>query len=903
MGKNRGIMTYIIVALLFIAAIWVLLPSLSNRTHTMQYSDILSLFDNCKVSEYTLDLGSGELKYKLTNEDVVHSYEVPSVTLFVQDVEDYRTRYNAAHPEKPLVQDYYKVTDNSWLLTVVPTAVLMIMAIVLFVVMFRQANGGGKINSFGKANIKAATGSSKKATFADVAGADEEKAEMAELVDFLKNPKKFEDIGARIPRGVLLLGPPGTGKTLLARAVAGEAGVPFFPISGSDFVEMFVGVGASRVRDLFDQAKKHAPSIVFIDEIDAVGRHRGSGLGGGHDEREQTLNQLLVEMDGFEENESVIVIAATNRRDILDPALLRPGRFDRQITVNYPDVKGREEILKVHKGKKPIGPDVDFHEIAKDTQGFTGADLENLLNEAAILAARANRKAIISSDIEEATMKVLAGPEKKSHIPTAADKKITAFHEAGHAVTAYHLKTQDRVQQVSVVSRGMAAGMTWTRPNTEDIHMSRTKLLETIVMMMGGRAGEATALDDICTGASNDIERATKLAKNMVTKWGLSDALGPIAYGSENDEVFIGKDFGHVRDYSEEVAARIDTEVRKIVEAAYAKALQILNENRTQLDSLAAFLLEFEKVNEEEFVAIMKGELTVEQRRAEEEAKRAAEKAAEEERARKQAEREAAEREAQAAREAEEAAAREEARKFREARRAEMEAADQNDTALPMKRRSMLDKDADDMPKKRRSMLDDDADDMPKKRRSMLDDDADDMPKKRRGKPEDGSDVVNDSEREEARKFREARRAAERAQREALEQEMKNSTKKRRSAPEDDADVIDEAEREEARKFREARRAAERAQREAKEQTVSEQPKKRNEEKPLEAPKTSERSKPDASGAPKRTSRQSLMEDDEDLFKPIEPPVKQPQAESTSKKKYDDEDDDDFDDDFSDFFN
>ncbi len=622
MGKNRGLLTYVIIALIFIVAIWLLMPQLASSKHTLQYSDVMAYFDEYKVTEYTLDLGSGELKYKLSGEEKEHTYEVPNVALFLQDTEKYRKEYNEKNPKAQLTQDYFKVTDNSWLLTVVPTAVLMIMAIVLFVVMFRQANGGGKINSFGKANIKAATGSAKKATFADVAGADEEKAEMAELVDFLKNPKKFEDIGARIPRGVLLLGPPGTGKTLLARAVAGEAGVPFFPISGSDFVEMFVGVGASRVRDLFEQAKKHAPSIVFIDEIDAVGRHRGSGLGGGHDEREQTLNQLLVEMDGFEENESVIVIAATNRRDILDPALLRPGRFDRQITVNYPDVKGREEILKVHKGKKPIGPDVDFHDLAKDTQGFTGADLENLLNEAAILAARANRQAITAADIDEATMKVIAGPEKRSHIPTASDKKITAYHEAGHAVAAYHLPTQDRVQQVSVISRGMAAGMTWTRPDTEDNHMSRTKLLENIVMLMGGRAGEATALDDICTGASNDIERATKLAKNMVTRWGLSEELGPVAYGSDNDEVFLGRDYGHVRDYSDEVAARIDAEVRKLVEEGYERALAILSENRGQLESLAQFLLEYEKVNEQEFLQIMKGELTVESRRAEEEAKR-----------------------------------------------------------------------------------------------------------------------------------------------------------------------------------------------------------------------------------------------------------------------------------------
>jgi cell division protease FtsH len=646
----------VFIALVFIVAIWVLLSSMSGNQHMTKYSDILAYFDEYKVTDYTLDLGTGELKYTLEGEEKQHTYEVPNVKLFLEDIADYRTEYNAKHKGNELTQDYFKITDNSWMLTVVPTALLMIMAIVLFVVMFRQANGGGKINSFGKANIKALTGSAKKATFADVAGADEEKAEMAELVDFLKNPKKFEDIGARIPRGVLLLGPPGTGKTLLARAVAGEAGVPFFAISGSDFVEMFVGVGASRVRDLFEQAKKHAPSIVFIDEIDAVGRHRGSGLGGGHDEREQTLNQLLVEMDGFEENESVIVIAATNRRDILDPALLRPGRFDRQITVNYPDVKGREEILKVHKGKKPIGPDVDFHEIAKDTQGFTGADLENLLNEAAILAARDNRKAIIKADIEEATMKVLAGPEKKSHIPTPTDKRITAYHEAGHAVAAHHLKTQDRIQQVSVISRGMAAGMTWTRPVTEDNHMTRTKLLETIVMMLGGRVGEAVALDDICTGASNDIERATKLAKNMVTRWGLSDELGPVMYGSESDEVFIGRDYGHVRDYSEEVAARIDKEVRRIIEESYERALTILQEHRAEHEALAQFLLEYEKVNEEEFLAIMNGTLTVESRRAEEAQKKAAaEKAAAEKEAAEKAAAEKAAAEKEAAEQAEKA--------------------------------------------------------------------------------------------------------------------------------------------------------------------------------------------------------------------------------------------------------
>ena len=628
MSKNHGLFTYLLFALLFIGIIFFMMQSLSGGNDDTKYSDILALFDEQKVTEYSLDLGTGELTYHLEDDKKEYTYEVPSVTLFVNDIEEYRNAYNATH-EVPLKQDYFKIKDNSWILTVVPTLILLGMGVVLFIFMMRQSGGNGKINSFGRANVKPAGADAKKATFADVAGADEEKAEMAELVDFLKNPKKYDEIGARIPKGVLLLGPPGTGKTLLARAVAGEAGVPFFPISGSDFVEMFVGVGASRVRDLFEQAKKHAPSIIFIDEIDAVGRHRGSGLGGGHDEREQTLNQLLVEMDGFTGNESVIVIAATNRRDILDPALLRPGRFDRQITVNYPDVKGREDILNVHKGKKPIGPDVDFHEIAKDTQGFTGADLENLLNEAAILAARANRKAIVKADIEEATMKVIAGPEKKSHLPSARDKKITAFHEAGHAVAAYHLETQDKVQQVSVIPRGMAAGMTWTRKDTEDNHMTRTQLRETIVMMLGGRAAEQTALDDICTGASNDMERATKLARNMVTRWGLSDELGPLVYGSDNEEVFIGRDYGHVRDYSEEVAAKIDAEVRKIVEEGYEQSLAILQENRGQLDALAAFLLEFEKVNEDEFEQIMQGTLTVDMRKAEEAAKKAEEAAKE----------------------------------------------------------------------------------------------------------------------------------------------------------------------------------------------------------------------------------------------------------------------------------
>ncbi|MDE6102652.1 MAG: ATP-dependent zinc metalloprotease FtsH, partial [Ruminococcus sp.] len=440
--------TYLFIVLLAIFCIYFVSTRLSGTTDKNDYTNVISHFDNYEVSYYKLDLGTGELTYQLRGEETKKKYDVPNVSIFLDDTEDYRQNYNKKYPDEPLKQDYIKITDRTWLYSLIPVVLTIILGIAILYFMMKQSGGGGKYSSFGKANLKNQA-SARKATFKDVAGAEEEKQELEEIVDFLKHPNKYKEIGAKVPKGVLLLGPPGTGKTLLARAVAGEAGCPFFPISGSDFVEMFVGVGASRVRDLFEQAKKHSPAIIFIDEIDAVGRHRGAGLGGGHDEREQTLNQLLVEMDGFTGNESVIVIAATNRRDILDPALLRPGRFDRQIVVGYPDVKGREEILNVHAKNKPLAPDVDLKVIAQTTQGFTGADLENLLNEAALLAARAERMAITEKDIEDATMKVIAGPEKKSRIVTEHDRRVTAYHEAGHAIAAFNLPTQDKVHQVT----------------------------------------------------------------------------------------------------------------------------------------------------------------------------------------------------------------------------------------------------------------------------------------------------------------------------------------------------------------------------------------------------------------------------------------------------------------------
>ncbi len=607
--KNRGILTYLLIIVLAISCIYFVSTKLSSNNNKTEYTTIISYFDNYEVSYYELDLGTGELVYQLRGDETQKRYSVPNVEIFLADTKNYRKNYNAKHPDEPLEQDYIKVTDRSWLYSLIPVVLTVLLGIGILYFMMKQSGGGGKYASFGKANLKSSA-NARKATFKDVAGADEEKQELEEIVDFLKKPNKYKEIGAKVPKGVLLLGPPGTGKTLLARAVAGEAGCPFFPISGSDFVEMFVGVGASRVRDLFEQAKKHAPSIIFIDEIDAVGRHRGAGLGGGHDEREQTLNQLLVEMDGFTGNESVIVIAATNRRDILDPALLRPGRFDRQIVVGYPDVKGREEILKVHAKNKPLAPDVDLKVIAQTTQGFTGADLENLLNEAALLAARAERMSITEADIEEATMKVIAGPEKKSRIVSEHDKKVTAYHEAGHAVAAYNLKTQDKVHQVTIIQRGMAAGLTVTRPDTNDLHVSRNQMRESIIMLLGGRVAEELFIDDICTGASNDIERATNTARNMVTKYGFSKKLGTVVYGSDNDEVFLGKDYGHTRNYSEAVAAEIDEEVKSIIEKAYADCTEILKNNSDKMHLLANYLLKFEKIDGADFEKLMHGEIT-----------------------------------------------------------------------------------------------------------------------------------------------------------------------------------------------------------------------------------------------------------------------------------------------------
>lgn len=608
-NKFKGIFIYLAVIVLLVIGMVTMLQMSATPGERTRYSQVISEFDNYNVSGYTLDLGSGELQYTLKSDSTKkYKYSVPNVSLFLQDTQGYRKAYNEKNPDSPLVEDFYPVSDNSFLLSFLPYLLMVALMIGFTFVIMRQAGGGGKMSQFSKANARTQPANGPKITFADVAGAEEEKEEMSEIVDFMKNPRKYQELGAKIPRGVLLLGPPGTGKTLLAKAVAGEANVPFFSISGSDFVEMFVGVGASRVRDLFDQAKKHTPSIIFIDEIDAVGRQRGTGLGGGHDEPEQTLNQLLVEMDGFTDNQGVIVIAATNRRDILDPALLRPGRFDRQITVGYPDIKGREAILRVHTKNKKLAPDISLATIAKGTAGFTGADLANLVNEAALLAARNNRKAITQPDIEEATIKVVAGPEKKSKVVSEDEKRLTAFHEAGHAVCTFHCKTQDPVHQVSIIPRGMAGGYTMSLPEHDRSFRSKTQMEEEIIVLLGGRVAEKIVLDEISTGASNDIERATDLARSMVTRYGFSEKLGPIVYGHDNSEVFLGRDYSQGRNYSENVAAEIDGEIRELIDTSYENAKQILLNHRDQLDKVAHYLMEHEKIDGEDFYKLMNGE-------------------------------------------------------------------------------------------------------------------------------------------------------------------------------------------------------------------------------------------------------------------------------------------------------
>ena len=609
MNKNlKNVLLFIGIPIAFIIAV-LSVSYLSKNTVETKYYEIVELVTENKISEFSLNLHSGQLIYTKRDDGKSYRYTVADPSIFYNDVNDFVLKNNTENSgtDKIIKYDYKSGGETAWIMNLLPTLITVGVMVVFWVFIMKRMNasmGTDKTMGFGKAKVRKDDGK-RKTTFADVAGADEEKEEMAEIVDFLKDPKKYNELGAKIPKGVLLVGPPGTGKTLLARAVAGEAGVPFFSISGSDFVEMFVGVGASRVRDLFGEAKREAPAIIFIDEIDAVGRQRGAGLGGGHDEREQTLNQLLVEMDGFGANEGVIVMAATNRPDILDKALLRPGRFDRQITVNYPDVKGREEILKVHSRGKPLGPDVNLATIAKSTSGFTGADLANLLNEAALLAVRHGKKAITQQEIEEATIKVVMGAEKKSHIVSDKDKKVTAYHEAGHAIVSYFLPTQDPVHQISIIQRGMAAGYTMYLPIDEKGHTSKKQLAEQICSLLGGRAAEQLTQDDVCTGASNDIERATDLARKMVTKFGMSDKLGLVTYGHDDNEVFLGRDFSSTPNYSEKTAAVIDEEIEAVVMKQYAKALELLNGAMPKLHEVAKVLFEKEKISGDEFRAIM----------------------------------------------------------------------------------------------------------------------------------------------------------------------------------------------------------------------------------------------------------------------------------------------------------
>ena len=633
--KRSWILPLVLIALFGYMAVQIF--SLNSAAPKSEYRTIIDYFRNEQVAEYELDFGTGELTILLNDEKkTTITYDVPNLSLFLQDTHELVNEYNEKHPDAPIKQYYDAAEAVPWWLDMLPLLLTVLLMGGFWYLLMKRSGGGSNPMAFAKLKPKQQD-PNNRVTFEDVAGADEEKEELEEIVQFLRDPAKFNALGARIPKGVLLMGPPGTGKTLLAKAVAGEAGVPFFSISGSDFVEMFVGVGASRVRDLFDQAKKSAPSIVFIDEIDAVGRHRGSGLGGGHDEREQTLNQLLVEMDGFAPNLGVIVMAATNRKDILDPALLRPGRFDRYITVNYPDVKGREAILRVHTRNKPIGPDVDLAVIARSTGGFTGADLENLTNEAALLAARKNRKAITMEDIQEATLKVVVGPEKRSHVITEKERRLTAYHEAGHAIVTYYCPLQDKVHQVSIVPRGWAGGFTLSLPEKDVSFQTKRWMEEEIAVLLAGRVSEQLVLEDISTGASNDIERATKIARAMVCRYGFSDKLGPMIYGSDQEEVFLGRDLGHGRDYSEEVAGQIDEEARRFIDEGYNKALALLEEHMDQLHALAEYLMKYEKIEGDVFADVMSGVLSFGEaaEKAEQELQRNREKA---ERAQKQLE-------------------------------------------------------------------------------------------------------------------------------------------------------------------------------------------------------------------------------------------------------------------------
>ena len=634
----------IIIAIVLVLALVMvtMYSSLSgSEPSTMAYSDVIEYFENNQVTAFELDLNTGTIELSLKEGDkplpenalsagestgllqelagadenygpqnggtVLATYRLPYIDFFLSTLrsEGYIEQYNEANPDAPMIYDMTPVRASIPWMEIVLYVVMIGGVAFLFVSMYRSGAGGSGIMNVGRAKVKDQQESQRKATFADVAGAEEEKAELQEVVEFLKAPERFNSLGARIPHGVLLVGPPGTGKTLLARACAGEAGVPFYAISGSDFVEMYVGVGASRVRDLFEKAKKTMPSIIFIDEIDAVGRQRGTGLGGGHDEREQTLNQLLVEMDGFDANDGVIVMAATNRADILDKALLRPGRFDRQVYVGLPDVKGREEILRVHTKNKPLGPDVSLKTIAQSTAGFSGADLENLVNEAALLAARKGKKAITEPEIEEASIKVVAGPEKKSRVVTDKEKRLTAYHEAGHAITGYFCPTHDPVHQISIIPRGAAGGYTMYLPDKEPSYVTRTAMHEDIVCLLGGRVAEQLVLEDISTGASNDLERATDTARAMVTRYGFSERLGPVVYGNDPNQTFLGRDLAQGKGYSETIASEIDNEIRDIMDESYESARRILSEHMDKLHEVARVLIEKEKISGEEFRDIM----------------------------------------------------------------------------------------------------------------------------------------------------------------------------------------------------------------------------------------------------------------------------------------------------------